>query len=456
MVPQPEPEEMIAKDPSLPCFLMGIHPRPTRFFGREDILKTLDSYLLPEDSSQINQGSEIGLPLNKELRSFAICGLGGMGKTTLALEYAHSRKSEFDAIFWLGADDAKILAASFAQIAHNLGLEDESSDFAVSRDVAMGWLSEPKRKMSQPDTADNMAHWLIVFDNVDNVDVLDDFWPKFGRGSVLVTSRDPFAKHTLYVENGLDLVPLSKAESEDMMQGLTHVKADSVQKEALEEIVQKFGGLPLAINQMSGIFRRLRLSYTAFLKYYNAEGIQAIYDKHTDATDPHRFRSLATLWALDKLAQGTKALLQVICLLDPDGIPEDLLVSKSDEVMLENYPKGYGNYVDARSELISSSLISQNAKHESLSLHRLIQDTVKGMMTREETLDAYRTAVWLMVAAWPFQSMKEHHSIARFSICEPLFASVVRLKDGLLPFINTPDTLPFDVRLARLLNDTGW
>jgi hypothetical protein len=462
LVPRETALEPSNKDPILPCFSLGTHRRKSHFVGRRDVIKIIDENLLPPTPEAGPSGSGQDIEQltieddEDQLRSFAICGLGGIGKTELAVEYAYSRRDKFEVVFWLGADDANILASNFAQIAHQLALEDDISDLAAIRDVAMGWLSEPLRKRSEPETPENIVNWLIIFDNVDNLDVLAEYWPKFGRGSVLVTSRDPFAKHTLYVECGIDLAPLSNSESEVLMQRLTHVRADSHQKDALAAIAQNLDGLPLAIDQMSGVFRRLRLSYTAFLKYYNEEGIQGIFEKHTEPTDSHRARSLATVWAFDQLSKSTKALLQVICLLDPDDIPEELLIDKCGVVKLESYPKSKGAYYDASSELVSSSLINKDPDLERLSLHRLIQDTAKAVMTKEELVAAFQAATSLILEVWPFQSMEEHHSVARFSKCETLFPSVLRLKAGLEPLIKDATDFPLDIRVARLFNDTGW
>ncbi|KAK3328632.1 hypothetical protein B0T19DRAFT_462261 [Cercophora scortea] len=467
LVPREAAMEITSRDPMLPCFSLGSHRKMDRFLGRQDVMKLIDDVLLPplatdsgvaEVPTTPESHSSRSATESNELRAFAICGLGGMGKTELAVEYAYSRKERFEAIFWLSADDDKILASNFAQISQRLGLEDDVSDFVASRDVVMGWLSQPLRKVAGPDTPDNTVNWLIIFDNVDNLDVISDYWPKLGRGSVLLTSRDPYAKHSLYVQRGIDLPPLSSSESEALMQRLTHVKADSSQKGALSDIAQKLAGLPLAINQMSGVFRRLRLSYTDFLKYYNEEGIEGLFEKgsSSEPTDPHRIRSLATVWALDRLSKGTRALLQVICLLDPDDIPEDMLIDTSGHVKLERYPRTRGQYYDARSELVGSSLVNRDPEQEKLGLHRLIQETAKAMMSKQELVEAFQAASSLVISAWPFQSLKEHHSVERFSRCEPIFPSVLRLKNGLEPLIHGSAEFPLDIDLARLFNDTGW
>ncbi|KAI1669670.1 Tetratricopeptide repeat [Pyrenophora tritici-repentis] len=453
-VPQPNPDISKPKDPCLPCFSLGTHRRLDSFFGRADILSEIDRFLLPGASVQ-NDGAF------QDLRSFTICGLGGMGKSELAVEYAHTRKEHFEAVFWLSADDSSILAAEFAKIAQELGLqpEDDAQDLAASRDVVIGWLANPRRTAADPESPHNEVNWLLVFDNVDNQDVLSDYWPKTGRGSVLVTSRDPFARYGLHTKFGLDLAPLSKEESTTLIQQLTMVKADQAQQGALFEIAEKLGGFPLSIQTMSGVFKKLRLSYNSFLHYYNEVGIKRLHEQAGD-TQSEKSRSLVTLWALEELSKKTRALLELLSILDPDEIPEDLLISKSNSGPhdLEDYPCSAEEYYAARSELLSSSLISQNPEQEKISLHRLIQETTRRDMDSDQLVKVYNTAIQLTVNTWPFQSMKEHHFKARFKKCESLFPSVLRLKDGLETLIleqNFPLSA-YGIHIAGLFNDTGW
>ncbi|KAI8659981.1 NB-ARC domain-containing protein [Fusarium sp. Ph1] len=319
----------------------------------------------------------------------------------------------------------------------------------------MGWLSRPLRQTSQPDEPGNFVNWLLIFDNVDNLDVLDDYWPKLGRGSVLITSRDPNAKQNMYIHEGLHLPPLTNTETEVLMQKLTHVRADDYQKDALAKIAESLDGLPLVINQMSGLFRSFRLSYMDFLDFLQEEGIEKLYAQQSSSSGKQIAQSLVTYWALNRLSSPAKALLQVMCLLDPDDILEDILIDKSGQVSLIDYPTSRGNYYSARRELLSSSLISQK-RNNRLSLHRLVQDATKSMMERAQLVSAFQAAAKLIVSAWPFQSIKEHHSTVRFSKCEDIFPCVLRLKDGLNSILETSPDFPMDISLARLFNDTGW
>lgn len=450
LVPLVTPIEGSEKEPILPCFMLGSQHRAEHFLGRDDMMATLDRYLLQEQKNSSNDTQR------GSVRSFSICGLGGVGKTSLAAEYAFSRQDVFDAIFWLNADNASILGNSFAQISTKLGLEDSSSDIAASHSIVMNWLSKPLKRPSEPETQENLAKWLIIFDNVDNLDVLSEFWPGLGRGSVLVTSRDPQAKRNMHIRDGIQLPGLSLANTQLLLEQLTDSPATKAQENAIRSIVGKLGGLPLAINQMAGLYRQLRCSHTDIAKLLDGKGIATTFQTTADFSKGQESRSLATIWALDRLKGPTRALLQVICLLDPDAIPQELLTSFSVKLDLADYPKTMLKYFKARGELLSSSLINLHEESGEISIHRLIQDSVLYDMSPEQLEAAYQTAISLAIAVWPFQSMKEHHSIARFGKCETFFPSVLRLKDGLEPMIREGSCSSKSLEVARLFNDVGW
>lgn len=86
----------------LPCYLLRQYSKAGACFGRDDVLDMLDKTLLPTKNNHQEE--------SRELKSFAICGLGGLGKTQIAVEFALTRKMHFDAIFFIYADsEMKIL-----------------------------------------------------------------------------------------------------------------------------------------------------------------------------------------------------------------------------------------------------------------------------------------------------------------------------------------------------------
>lgn len=174
---------------NLPCFALAEQSRNHNFVGREDILNSMDRYLLPQEISPADMTS---------IRSYAICGASGIGKTEIAIEYAYSRRHQFGAVFWLHAGNAAQLMADFCQIPGYLGLANAYSHPTPEsrKKLAKAWLNNPKKSV---DWGVN-CRWLLIFDNAD-LDVIADYIPYGGNGSVLITSRNYAAKDCFF-ENG--------------------------------------------------------------------------------------------------------------------------------------------------------------------------------------------------------------------------------------------------------------
>jgi hypothetical protein len=122
----------------------------------------------------------------------------------------------------------------------------------VSRDLAKGWLANPKKLIDErSDTVGKAeATWLIILDNADQPDLLEDLMPIFGSGSLLMTSRDPLAKTTFSVDPvGIDLEPFEASEAATYLRGLV---SSGSHEEALQ-IVRRLGCLPMALSQMAGV-----------------------------------------------------------------------------------------------------------------------------------------------------------------------------------------------------------
>ena len=225
----------------------------------------IDSLFLPRESPDRVVGYHA-------LRSFAICGLGGMGKTQIALEYAFSRQSKFDAIFWVQADTKTSIAERFATIAMSLGIADESevNDLAVSFSIVLRWLVDPIKPVTGKSTINSSeASWLIIFDNADNVELVSEFWPSTGSGSVLITTRDPAAKD-FCLGCGTMLQPLPSSETADLFVNLLNsdLEIQHCRDSDLLALVERFGGLPLAIVQVASLIRRRSMTISEFSQLY--------------------------------------------------------------------------------------------------------------------------------------------------------------------------------------------
>lgn len=419
----------------LPYHSFGRHPRNPNFFGRQDIMEKLDGFLLPSQAAAGAPGARsTAMGITK---SCAICGIGGMGKTQIALEYAHSRRSEFDAIMWVQADARTSISASFGTIAVALGLagESESSDLAVSFSIVMQWLSNPVKPavtaggstLTPPSegAADNAlveATWLIIFDNADTIDLLSEFWPSSAStGSVLITTRDP-AGRDFCLGNGIMLQPLSVEDAvrffvEQLnLDSDGHTRFDS--ESDVASFVERFGGLPLALVQVASLIRRRQMTLDEFSQL-SRWGLKpaGLANYQASQSDGYYQHSIFTVWAFETLDDATKSLLNVMSLMDPFAIQETILQPQESENARQllvasvpsPYPTDVGAYVAARSELVKASLINRSLPSRHVELHPLVQEVVQTGMDEEQLRIHFSTAVALIHAAWPSEMVKWGH-----------------------------------------------
>ena len=268
------------------------------------------------------------------LRTFAICGPGGMGKTQIAMEFVYRHK-DFDAILWVQADEPSKIAHDFSNIAITLGLVSansvEARDRVLARDLVLGWLANPLKSHKQLDHQDaEEASCLVIFDNVDDADILDDYWPMNSSASVLITSRDPLLKTYIYTnESGhssISLESFDQSEATDFLLKLTRREKEADEKASGKEIVEVLGGLPLGITQMFGVIARNDLSFTEFLNMYGKESAHAQLFKVQVGQLKSRTQydhTIASVWSLDGLDDGAASLLGVLSMLDPVLEPDN-------------------------------------------------------------------------------------------------------------------------------------
>lgn len=439
-----------------PCFMMPLS-RNKGFYGRANYLEDIDEVFFNAESSTPTtvSGSSNDIP-----KTFAICGAGGMGKTQLAVEYVYTRRDRFDAIFWLNADKTAKLAEGFGKIATHLGLitDDDSPDArdpVIIREKVKGWLANPLKAV----TSENVesASWLIVFDNADDPDQLEDYWPIEGEGSVIFTSRDPIANDPsrMLANAGVDLMPFDDDEATTLLCQLARVKEDA------DKVVRKLGGMPLAVVQVANYMLRQKLNCSEFLEQYAEEESHAEIFEHRDSVIRRRpgqeaYRhNLGSVCALSRLKHGG-ILLEVISFLDPDGIHERILTSWPHVTNLDDYPRSSTVYFKARAELLQSSLATKDVGDKRLLVHRLVQDIVRSKMSAERYRSTFLAATCLVSSTWPYEDFGWRHGVARWRVCEELFPHILRLEQLSRYIQGEWGMSEMDLDLAILLTDAGW
>ena len=351
-------------------------PRPGVLAGREELLAEIDARL----TASAGQGGP---------RVVALCGLGGAGKTSVAVEYAHRHLAEVGVCWQFAAEDPTVLAAQFAVLAAQLG----ARDLADARDPVAAVHAVLARAA---------AGWIVVFDNVPDLAAVEAFLPPAGPGRVLVTSQSQ------HWPAGWDLeVPVLGAEVAARF--LVNRTGDVDQGAALE-LAEELGGLPLALEQAAAYMQATGTPLVRYLPLFRARqadlltrGEAAGHREHTAAT-----LGLA-LTRLERDAPAAAGLLRLLAFLAPEPAPLGLLLASDDagQKLGEETAEGLGPLLgdpvatgDAVAALRRYSLVTQ-AGDGLLQVHRLVQAVTRAQLTPGEAAQWERAAAALVGSAVP-------------------------------------------------------
>jgi hypothetical protein len=383
--------------------------------------------------------------------------MGGLGKSEIAIEYVHSRKKDFDAIFWVNSASTQKLDAGFRDIALKLGLQDEaeilSDDPAVIRSSVKAWLANPGGSLGVNPLEHHVdVNWLIVFDNADQLGLLSDFWPLDSAGSILLTSRNPLARHAHFANlSGIDLPPMSPEDAGRLLQKTSFREDEPNSLETCSLIAERLGRLPLAIMQMGHLILIKHLSLLEFVEYYNHDMRKFQEFPVPGLTEQ---QTVTSIWNIESLPPPAVALLHVLSVLDPDLIYEDILVTGAKHVKLENYPQAKTEYFEAREVLIKSSLVARNIELGFIKIHRLVQDVVRQKMSIQEFRAVYNAAVTLVSAVWPFVDDSNLNEVKRLRRVQRYFPQVASFRKCIEK--KTPETLKAHINVSALFNEASW
>ena len=292
---EPLLREVAAKASAAPVTVgkpVRLLPRPGCLAGRDDLLTGL----------HVRLTSGAGL----RPRMVALCGLGGAGKTSVAVEYAHDHLDEVGLAWQFAAENPAVLAAEFGELAAQLGLQDvggTQDPVAGAHNVLTGF----------------SAGWLLVFDNAPDLASVERFLPPAGPGRILITSQNPDWPH------GQSLaVPVLDT---DVAADFLITRTSDSDQQAARELASELDGLPLALAQAAAYILATGGTLARYLGLFK----QRRPDMLRRGEPTGYSGTVATTWSLafgrlEQSAPSAVGLLRLLACCAPEPVPLSLIL----------------------------------------------------------------------------------------------------------------------------------
>ncbi|KAL7274744.1 hypothetical protein RUND412_002352 [Rhizina undulata] len=359
--------------------------RNPKFCGREDIFEKLFQLLEPKEN------------IRSRRKTIVLYGLGGAGKSQIALEYAHLCACDYSSIFWIDADDVSRTADSAHKaveqlVCHyvrthyqNKPSHSLAADYhEISKKLGIPGCIDGSGRMNQGSMEVALAavhtwllteenrRWLLIIDNNDRARLgkLDELIPTCDWGTVIIITRLPNLERfgdCIEVEGigadaGLELLLKSS--------GRYHypVKPDESELVEAREIVQELGQLPLALDQAAAYISSLQISFSDYRQKLK-KGLKAGFDTELPEPGlPSYKTSVLTTWKLsfEELSDDARQLFHLCAFLNNEDIPDELFRRGKSAVDWLKEEK-------AMSSLSNLSLAKRKKSNDSFWIHTLVQ-----------------------------------------------------------------------------------
>lgn len=317
----------------------------------------------------------------------ALHGLGGVGKTRLAVEYAWRHEADYSALLFVVADSPENLRRNLAALVKPEVLdlpEQEATEEEVRVAAALRWLHEH-------------PGWFLILDNADAEEAAmaaEDLLARLRGGTVLITGR--LAQWSVNVES-LELDVLASEDATQFLlerseRGRRKLASDTEDAAAL---AKELDGLALALEQAGAYIAQQRTSLAGYLTQWRAHvpAVQEWYDERLMQYP----RSLAVTWqtTIDRLGAGEVALLRLLAWFAPDPVPlfvmdggaAETIWRQAIDLLRQEIPESPRTARDLRTALATLanySLVRWDTDAETVAIHRVVQEILRSRLLVDE------------------------------------------------------------------------
>ena len=346
--------------------------RNSAFAGRESELKRLRGMPAPR----------------QQTARLAIAGLGGVGKTQLALEFVYQRQKEFSdcAVFWVPSVSQEMIHQEFRNIAMQLGISGQDSTQSSMQELLRDYWSSSES-----------GRWILVFDNVDDISIwekrgLVDCLPRNELGTIVFTTRNKQVAVRLARANVIDLSSMDEESSRRLLHNYLVCKDLLDRTDDTNALMKQLAYLPLALVQAATYINMNTIAIQEYTELLGAQEEDVVNLLSEDFDDAWRYEGtlnpvsatwLVSFTQVQERSPLAAEYLSFMACLDSKDIPRFLLPggrSRKDEI-------------DAIGILAAYSFISRQAHNGMFTMHPLVHMATRNWLRREGTLNTWADKV---------------------------------------------------------------
>ena len=353
-------ETKVIVDPDL--FLVPFE-RKGHIVGREELLENLREYLF----SPVQSGNS---------RTVILRGRGGVGKSEIAIEYAHRNRNLYKHTYWLIGTSKETFIGGLNAIGVKTGCEmGESGQLAWdTAKIVLSWLQQ-------------QGNWLLVLDGLRNDSVVEGYLPRSGPNQhILITTENSIS----ILGKQLDIPVLSQGSAIDLLQMRSGLSIEEILSTASSELVSKLDYLPLSIEHAATYIRKTSKSLRGYLSLFQQTCKEI--SEHESLFHPETPASVAaTIMLINKMMEmemGREAgkLLTLISFLNVDRIEKSFLLSGYEGLSADvrSIFEEETTFLNCLKLLQEYSLIQKSLEEDIIVVHRVVQRVVKGQLSETE------------------------------------------------------------------------
>ncbi|GAB7050436.1 hypothetical protein JCM9534A_55620 [Catenuloplanes indicus JCM 9534] len=364
----------------------GVPLRNPDFTGRETLLSDLRKALETRSAASV-------LPQT-------LHGMGGVGKTQLAVEFVYRYQEQYDLVWWIAAEQQSLVLQSLHELARRLGLP-QTEDMRQSAIMVMDAL------------ATTSLRWLIVYDNALNPDDITGLVPSAG-GHVLLTSRN---QTWASVWDAIEVDVFDRPESVELIRK----RGDVITREDAERLAEKLGDLPLALDQAASWQRATRMPVSEYLELFDHH-VRELLDEGRPANYPTTVAAFVNI-AFERLrteAPAVAQLLELFAYLGAEPLSVSLLRAAKNSAVSQPLGSVLRDSIKLNRTIraLRQYGLAKVGGDQAIQVHRLVQLVIREGLSEDLAEQSRRNAHAILAAANP-EAPGNRENWSTYALIEP-------------------------------------